>query len=259
MELKDRVAIVTGASRGIGRAIALALARAGANVVVAARTESEGGPLDGTIHQSAEQISRVGSRVLAVRTDVSNDEDVENMVQSTLQEFGRIDILVNNAAALFRAPILDTPIRRWDLMNQVNLRATFVCTRAVLPTMVQQRWGHVINISPPVDLKNIGTGSIAQQVHKMGITIFSAGLAKELAEHNIAVNCLWPEGQRDSEGMRYVYKGVQPDWLSTDVVADAALYIISHDPSEYTGHALTDIQAMNEMGITDLSKYRIEV
>lgn len=257
MSLEGKVAVVTGSSRGIGKAMALAFAQAGADVVVAARTDSEGGPISGTIYETAEAIKSMGRKCLAVKTDVSKDEDVENLAKQVFDEFGRADILVNNAAALIRGPFLDTPIRRWDLMNQVNLRATFLCIQAFLPKMVEGRWGHIINISPKARTE-LGTGSIAQQVHKMGITLMSSGLAKEVAEHNVAVNCLWPEGQRDSEGMLYIYRGAQPDWLSTQIMADAALYIVSQEPSKYTGHALTDLEVMAEVGVTDLSKYKLE-
>ena len=148
MKLKGKVAIVTGGSRGIGKEICLTFAREGASLVVAARTEKEGqARLPGTIHQTVDEIKRIGGRAIAVRTDITVDEDVERMAQRTLAEFGRIDILVNNAAANLNAKIIDLPIKRWDLMMRVNLRGNFICAKAVLPTMIEQKSGNIIGIT----------------------------------------------------------------------------------------------------------------
>lgn len=256
-ELEGRVAIVTGSSRGIGRAMALAFARAGADVVVAARTDQEGGPLPGTIHQTAEAVRALGRRALPIRTDVSQDEQVEEMLRRTLEEWGRIDILVNNAAAFFRGPLAETPVRRWDLVMRVNLRAPFLCIKAVLPTMMERRWGHIINVSSPPTLE-LAPGGLVNGLARTGLTLLSLGLAKELKEHNIGVNCLWPAGQRDTEGMQVLFRGVdQSHWLSPDTMADAAVHIASQEPQGFSGRAVTDEEVLREAGITDLSRYRL--
>lgn len=256
-ELAGQVAIVTGSSRGIGRAMAVAFARAGADVVVAARTDQEGGPLPGTIYHTAEAIRALGRRALPIKTDVSQDEQVEEMVRRTLEAWGRIDILVNNAAAVFRAPVAETPIRRWDLVMRVNLRAAFLCIKAVLPTMMERHRGHIISVSPPPSL-DLAPGGLAYGLAKTGVTLLSLGLAKELQEHNIGVNCLWPAGGRATEGMQVLrLRSDEAQWLSPDVMADAALHIASQDPQHFTGRALTDEEVLRKAGIIDLSRYRV--
>lgn len=257
MTLEGRVAIVTGSSRGLGKAMALAFAGAGADVVVVGRTEQEGGPISGTIHQTAEAVRQLGRRALSIRCDVSNDDDVEAMAKQVLDTFGRADILVNNAAAAFWAPFVDTTVRRFDLLFRVNTRAFFLCTKAFLPKMIEQKWGHIINISPP-PTTNISGGPLAQMASKQAITLMALGLAQELAEHGVAVNCLWPEGQRTSEGMLFMRRDEdKSSWLTPQVMADAALAVVSKDPAACTGNAITDLEMLRREGVSDLSKYRV--
>ena len=256
MILADQVAIVTGASRGLGKAIALALAGAGADIAVLARTDSEGGPIPGTIHQTAEAIRQLGRRALPIRCDVSNDENVADAAKQVLETFGRVDILVTNAASLFRGPFIETSVRRFDTGWRVNTRAFFVVVQAFLPTMVAQKRGHILSIAPPASVE-LASGALANGVTKQAITLLAQGLAKELAEHNIAVNCLWPEGQRASEVMLYTWPDTDKSgWLNPQVMGDAALAVVQEEPASFTGNALTDQEMLRREGLTDFAKYR---
>ena len=212
MKLKGKVAIVTGGSRGIGKQICLTFAREGASVVVAARTEQEGqARLPGTIHQTVDEIKRIGGRAIAVRTDITVDEEVELMAQRTLAEFGRIDILVNNAAANLNAKIIDLPIKRWDLMMRVNLRGNFICAKAVLPTMIEQKSGNIIGITSIAAKRMAPPGEVCYSITKSGIELFCWGLAQEVKEYNIAVNDLYPTGGVTTDGFKHVFR--KPSWM----------------------------------------------
>lgn len=238
MKLRAKVAIVTGASRGIGRAIALALAREGADVVIAARTEEEKGPLPGTIHKTANEIRALGRRALAIKTDVTKEEEVEEMVRRTLAEFGPIDILVNNAGINVPGRVLDIPIKRWDLIMAVNLRAAFLCTKAVLPKMVEQRSGSIINLSSILGTREI-VGGVAYGVTKAAIERFTYGLAEEVREYNIAVNALCPS-YTDTEGIR-VWAGDadRSGWQKPEMWGRYAVFLAAQDAQSLTGRVLT--------------------
>ena len=244
MKLQGKVAIVTGASRGLGKAMAVGLAAQGADVVVAARTETEKAGLPGTIHKTAEEIRALGRRALAVRCDVGNEQDVEEMVRRTVQEFGRIDVLINNAGIAFYAPIMELPLRRWELVLKVNLTGTFLCSKAVLPHMVAQRRGSIINLSSVEgDLRSKSTlhTGVVYGVTKHAIERFTYGLAAEVGPYNIAVNCLKPKWAVDTEGMRYL----NPDsdrrgWDSPDMMIKAAVFLASQDASGVTGTVASD-------------------
>ena len=189
--LHGQVAIVTGASRGIGRAIALGLAKAGCDVVVAAKSTESTEKLPGSIYTVAAEVEALGRRRCRCRWTCATPTRSRRMAAQTLERFGRIDLLVNNAGALHWAGILDTPAKRFDLVMGVNARAAFLCCRAVLPAMIRQGGGHIINMSPPLDL-SILPGRIAYGISKLGMTLLTLGLAEEVRRHNVAVNSLWP-------------------------------------------------------------------
>jgi citronellol/citronellal dehydrogenase len=245
MKLAGKVAIITGASRGIGKSIALAFAREGAAAVIAARTEQEGGKLPGTIYQTADEIRAFGGRALPIKTDITIDEEVERMAKRTLEEFGRVDILVNNAAANFNATILDLTIKRWDLMMRVNLRGTFLCTKAVLPTMVAQRSGNIICMTSPAAKRRAPPGEVCYSITKAGIELFCWGLAQEVKQYNIAVNDLYPESGVATDGYKVVFqKTVTEETLrrmkKPEEIAEAALWLATQDASTFTGRSVND-------------------
>jgi citronellol/citronellal dehydrogenase len=251
MKLEGKVAIVTGASRGIGKAIAIALAKEGANVVVAARTEQEGGRLPGTIHKTADEIRALGRRALAIRTDVTKEESVEKLATRTVQEFGAIDILVNNAGIDVPGKVLDISIKRWDLVIAVNLRGTFLCTKAVLPTMVKRRSGNIINLSSVVGTMMI-MFDVAYGVAKAAIERFTRGLAEELKEYNIAVNALCPS-LTDTEGFGQWMPGVdRSGWQRPEMWGRYAVFLASQDASSLTGKVLI-AEELVELGADSVS------
>ena len=207
--LNSKVAIVTGSSRGIGKAIVLEMARAGADVVVAARTEVEGKKLPGTIHQTANEIRALDRQVLAIKTDLTQEKDVENLVSQTLSHFGHIDILVNNAGVSTRGTLLEIPLRHYDLLWSVSVRGAIMCIKAVLPHMIARRAGSIINLSstasfaatePDLEKKLGARTSIAYSMTKAALNVLTVGLAKEMAQHNITVNAFEPLGTA-TEGM----------------------------------------------------------
>jgi citronellol/citronellal dehydrogenase len=253
-DLQGRVAIVTGASRGIGRAFAVGLARAGCDVVIAAKSTTSTDRLPGSIFTVAAEVEALGRQALPVRVDVRDDDQIEFMATKTLEQFGRIDLLVNNAGALHWSSLLDTPAKRFDLVMGVNARASFLCCRAVLPAMVERRWGHVINLSPPLDLAMV-PGRIAYAISKLGMTLLSVGLAEEVRQHNIAVNSLWPVTIIESQASINHHLGTAAMWRKPDILVDALLRIVAKVPPTLTGQALLDEDFLRAEGVTDFSGY----
>lgn len=244
MKLRDKVAIVTGASRGIGKAIAIGFAKEGADVVVAARTELENEKLSGTIHKTVEEIKVFGRRALPIRCDVTDENSVNEMVKKTIAEFGRIDILVNNAGVAFYYPVVETPLRRWEIVLRVNLTGVFLCSKAVLSRMTEQRSGSIINISSLAanerDGGTVSTG-LAYAVAKAGLDRFTYGLSAEVGRFNIAINCLKPHGVVDTEGMRFwVKEEERKGWVTPEKMVKCAIFLAQQDARGVTGRVATD-------------------
>ena len=251
MKLSNKVAIVTGSSRGLGKAIATGFAREGASVVIAARTEVER-QMPGTIYKTAEEIEALGQRAIAVRCDVTSEESVNDMVQKALAQFGHIDILVNNAGIAYYPPVLETPVKRWELVIRVNLIGAFLCTKAVLPKMVEQRRGSIINISS-VSATERGTSvtGVAYGASKAGIERFTWGLATEVGKYNIAVNALKPKGVVDTEGMRFMLPDEdRSQWVSPDRMVKAAIFLAAQDATGVTGTVAFDEEICVWHGLT---------
>lgn len=249
MKLKDKVAIVTGSSRGIGKAIALAMGEEGASVVVVARTETEEGPLPGTIYQTAKEINNLGGKALPLRTDITKEEDIENMVTKTLQEFGRIDILVNNAGIFYGGTLMETSPRRWETIMNINLGSVFLCTRMALPYMLKQNCGSIINVSSFVvrDLEFEGI-SIVYAVSKVGIERLTLGLAKELKDTDIAVNAIVP-GHVFTEAAKILRPDADPSTLqSPRMWGKYAVLIAAQEPKGFTGRILAKEDLEKEFG-----------
>jgi citronellol/citronellal dehydrogenase len=252
--LSGRVAVITGASRGIGRAVALGLARAGCAVVIAAKSTTSSEKLPGSIHTVAREVEDLGGQALPVQVDVRDETQIEAMAAETLRRFGRVDILVNNAGALWWKPVVETPAKRFDLVLGVNARAAFLCSRAVLPAMIDRGWGHILNFSPPLDLSLV-PGRVAYAISKLGMTLLSIGLAEEVRQHNVAVNSLWPVTIIESQASINWNLGTPEQWRKPDILVDAVLRIVRKEPATLTGQALLDEDFLRAEGITDFSGY----
>jgi citronellol/citronellal dehydrogenase len=252
--LTGRVAIITGASRGIGRALALGLAKAGCHVVIAAKSTTSTEKLPGSIFTVAAEVEALGVQALPIQVDVRDEGQIEQMAAKTLERFGRIDLLVNNAGALHWKGLLETPAKRFDLVMSVNARAAFLCSQAVLPAMIQRRWGHIVNMSPPLDL-SIVPGRIAYAISKLGMTLLSLGLAEEVRPHNIAVNSLWPVTIIESQASINNALGTPAMWRKPDILVDCVLRLAQKEPADLTGQALLDEDFLRSEGVTDFSGY----
>jgi citronellol/citronellal dehydrogenase len=252
--LQGRVAIITGASRGIGRAIALGLARHGCHIVVAAKSVESAERLPGSINTVAKEVEALGVSALPIQVDVRDADQIEAMTAQTVQRFGRIDILINNAGALWWKPVLETPAKRFDLVMEVNARAAFLASRAVLPHMMERKWGHIINMSPPIDLK-ITPGKVAYFISKFGMTLLTHGLAEEVRPHHIAVNSLWPVTIIESQASINWGMGSREMWRKPDILVDCVLRLVQKDPAELTGQALLDEDFLRQEGVTDFGNY----
>jgi citronellol/citronellal dehydrogenase len=256
-KLDGRVAIVTGSSRGIGKSVALALAQEGCDVVVAAKTTEPDPRLPGTIHDTAREVEALGRRALPVRCDVRDTDQIDAMAQQALDTFGRIDILINNAGALWWHNVLDTPPKRFDLVMGVNARAAFFCAKACLPAMMKQRWGHIINYSPPIDIRAT-PGHVAYLISKFGMTLVAHGLAEEVRAENVGVTALWPATVVESQATINFGLLDRKYWRKAEIMADATLAVVTQDPLKRSGKALIDEDVLREEGVTDFAKYRCD-
>lgn len=248
-----KVAFVTGGSRGIGKAIASKLAREGWDIVVAAKTVEPHPKLPGTIYTAADEIRQHGTTVLPLRCDVSKQDDIDAAVKGTLDTFGRVDAVVNNAGALWWRCLDNTPMRRFDLVMNVNVRAAFALTAAFLPAMKARNAGHIIMLSPPIDLDAIG-GHIAYMISKFGMTMIVHGLADELKGTNVYATALWPRTVIESYATINFGLGDPSVWRKADIMADAAHEIICH-PERSNGRAVLDEDFLREAGYTDFERY----
>ena len=260
--LQGKVAIVTGASRGIGKAMALGLAEAGASVVVAARTAEPRGTLPGTIHETVSEIETAGGRALAVTCNVREEESIREMVNRALDGFGAVDVLVNNAGIGGYAPFLQMTLREWELNMAINLRAPFIACQAVAPIMVEQGGGSIVNVSSHA-ATNIFSSTLGED-HDAGIAIIGQaygaskaalerltwGLAAELGPHNIAVNALKPLRPVATEGFRFQ----RPDadfstWATPEDMVKATVYLASQDARGLTGAIVTAEELVRRLGL----------
>jgi citronellol/citronellal dehydrogenase len=257
-DLSGKVAFITGATRGIGKSLALAMAKRGCAIVVTGKTTSSRDPrLAGTIADTAREIEALGAKAQAIRMDVRYEVDIESAVKRSLDRFGRIDYLVNNAGALHWMPIRGTPPKKFDLVMNVNARGAYVCAYHVLPAMLSQNYGHVLMMSPPVDVSG-AAGKIGYAISKFGMTLIAHGLAEELAGQNVAANALWPATMIESAATVNWGLGGPATWRKPDIVVDAALRIFAKEPRTFSGHALIDEDFLRSEGVTDFAKYRCD-
>lgn len=255
--LAGRVAIITGASRGIGHALALRLAAEGADVVVAAKSAESTEKLPGSIHETAEAVRQLGRRALAVKVDVRDEAQIAAMVEQTIAEFGRVDILINNAGALWWKPVLETPAKRFDLLMGVNVRAAYLCSYYALPHMVRQKWGHIINMAPAISTEP-SPGMVAYMISKMGMARLAIGIAEEHRADNVAANALWPVTPIETLAVINNHLGERSQWRTPEILCDATMAILRQEPAQCTGRQLTDEEILREAGVTDFDRYWCE-
>ena len=258
--LANRVLFITGASRGIGRAIALRAARDGARVAIAAKTDTPHPKLPGTIHTVAEEVERAGGTALPIQCDIRFDDQVEEAVQRTVAEFGALDILVNNASAISLTGTLETPMKRVDLMWDVNARGTYLCSRACLPHLLEADNPHILTLSPPLNMEpGWFAGHCAYTMSKYGMSMCVLGMAAEFREAGVAVNALWPRTVIYTAAIRMLGGLVGPGQCrKPEILADAAQWILTRDSRQLTGRFLIDDEVLAEAGVSDLETYSVE-
>jgi citronellol/citronellal dehydrogenase len=261
-DLTGRTAVVTGASRGIGLAIAKRAARDGANVVVAAKTTEPNPRLPGTIYSAAEEIRAAGGRALPLAVDIRDEEAVLRAVAAGAAEFGGIDILVNNASAISLTDTSHTPMKRYDLMNGINARGTYLCTQACLPELRKSaqagRNPHVLNMSPPLSIKQHWfQHHTAYTIAKYGMSMCTLGHSGEFAAFGIAVNSLWPRTAIATAALQMI-PGVDVNLCrKPEILADAAYFVLT-SPSTHTGNFFIDDELLAAHGVTDLDQYAVK-
>jgi citronellol/citronellal dehydrogenase len=261
MLLKNHTQFITGASRGIGLAIALRAARDGANIAIAAKTETPHPKLSGTIFTAAEEIAKAGGTALPLVVDVRDEAQVKSAIERTVATFGGIDIVVNNASAVSRTPVVDTDMRRFDLMHQINTRGTFMVSKYAIPHLEKAKNPHILMNSPPLDMREKWfAGTTGYSIAKYGMSLVVLGLAGELCDKGIAVNALWPRTTIATAAIRNLLGGDRVMKMSRtpEIMADAAYQIFQKPARSFTGHFLIDDTFLASEGVTDFEKYRVD-
>jgi citronellol/citronellal dehydrogenase len=259
MSLHGKTLFITGASRGIGLAIALRAARDGANVAVAAKTETPHPKLPGTIHTAAAEIEKAGGKALPLVVDVREEEAVKNALDATAQKFGGLDIVVNNASAIQLTPVAQTDMRRFDLMHQINARGTFMVSKYAIPHLLKAPNPHILMLSPPLDMKERWFAAhTAYTMAKFGMSLVVLGLAGEL-RGKVAVNALWPRTTIATAAVKNLLGGdaLMSASRTPDILADAA-YALFNKPKNFTGNFLIDDTFLAGEGVTDFDQYRVD-
>lgn len=261
MKFENKTIFISGGSRGIGKAIALRLAREGANIAIAAKTVDPNPKLDGTIFTAAEEIAKVGTgKVLPLQADIRFEESINEAVQATVATFGGIDILINNASAISLSQTVQTEWKRWELMQGINVRGTFFTSKACIPHLKKAHNPHILNLSPPINLDpNWFAKHLAYTISKYGMSMVVMGLAEELKGDRIAANALWPKTTIATAAVQNLLGG---DFLmqrsrTPEIVADAAYYILQRPSYECSGNFFIDEDVLKAEGISDFSHYAV--
>jgi len=258
--LRGKTLFITGASRGIGKAIGLRAARDGANVVIAAKTAEPHPKLPGTIYTAAKEIEAAGGRALPLVVDVRDETQIQAAVEKTLETFGGIDILVNNASAIFLAGTVGTPMKRFDLMHQINTRGTYACSQACIPHLKNAANPHILNLSPPLNMDARWFAShVAYTMAKYGMSMCVLGMSAELKKDGIAVNALWPRTPIVTAAVQNLLGGEATIRGSRkpEIVADAAHAIFTKNSRSCTGNFFIDDDVLKAEGVTELDRYAV--
>ena len=257
--LSGKTLVITGASRGIGREIALRAARDGANVAIASKSSVANPKLPGTIHSVAAEVEAAGGQALALQCDIREEDQVRASVAATVDLFGGIDILVNNASAIWLRGTLDTPMKRYDLMQQVNARGSFLCAQACLPYLLQAPNPHILSLAPPPNLDpKWWAPHTAYTLAKMGMSFVTLGLAAEFGPQGVAVNALWPRTIIATDALNMI-PGVELARCRTPaIVADAAHAILVRPAEGFSGHFLIDDEVLAATGVSDFTRYAVD-
>ncbi|TXH77488.1 MAG: NAD(P)-dependent oxidoreductase [Lysobacteraceae bacterium] len=257
--LAGKTLFITGASRGIGLAIALRAARDGANVAIAAKSAVPNPKLPGTIHSAAEAVEAAGGHALALKCDVREEDDVRAAVAATVDAFGGIDILINNASAIWLRGTLDTPMKRFDLMQQVNARGSFLCAQACLPHLLQSPNPHILTLAPPPNLDSKWWGPhTGYTLAKMGMSFITLGLAAEFGPQGVAVNALWPRTVIATDAINMI-PGVEPGHCrKPEIMADAAHAVLVREAAGFHGRFLIDDDVLTAAGVIDFDAYAVD-
>ncbi len=261
MSLRGKTLFITGASRGIGLAIALRAAREGANVAIAAKTETPHPKLPGTIHSAAAEVEKAGGRALALALDVREEAAVKGAIDAAAAAFGGLDIVVNNASAINLAPVTQTDMRRFDLMHQVNTRGTFMVSKYAVPHLAKAENPHILMLSPPLDMKERWFAPhTAYSIAKFGMSLVVLGLAGELRTKGIAVNALWPRTTIATSAIQNLLGGdaIMRMSRTPEILADAACLIFEKPAKSFTGEFLIDDIFLAAEGVTDFDRYRVD-
>jgi len=259
--LKNKTLFITGASRGIGKAIALRAARDGANVVIAAKTTDPHPRLPGTIFSAAEDVEKAGGKALACIVDVRDEAQIAAAVKQAVEKFGGIDILVNNASAISLTGTLETPMKRYDLMHQINTRGTYACSQACIPVLLKAANPHILNLSPPLNMETRWFAPhVAYTMAKFGMSMCVLGMAEEFRSKKIAVNALWPRTAIATAAVQNLLGGddVMKGCRTVEIMADAAHAIFAKPARAFTGNFLIDDSFLYSEGVRDFDQYRVD-
>ena len=257
---KNKTVIMSGGSRGVGLEIAKALGKDGANIAILAKTTEPHPTLPGTIFTAAKEIEEVGGAALPIVCDIRYEEQVEAAVEETASKFGGIDICINNASAIHLTDTINTPMKRYDLMHNINVRGTFMLSQKCIPHLKKGNNSHILTLSPPLDIARKWFGmTLAYTTAKYGMSLVAHGLAEELGKHNVASNCLWPRTSLDTAAVRNVIgEELVKGSRKPSIYADAAYAVLKRDSSTCTGNFFLDQDVLEEEGVTDFDQYAVD-